>query len=1720
MALPTPEPDPLPAPRGQPQQPPPNIGRIDAQLPASSAFMRGLSDLDVILSRGPNDNAAAAIGNTLQHPELLQRLLDGGSVAVPRDTRPEHFANDYDPRWFLFTHPEVFPNGTGACPKGMSLDAWGQLLLRRWYPFDDPGISPYFLIDLYDVWARHEVSRMTYVKLQLTSASTIESIGTLTYEETAQVINLLRRGLMGAALSTELAKLPQGARHLFECFKFVNGRVRGTPWAFRSLRAHYLGGAWLAWGPPTMSLNLNPSPLDSHIVFYLAGRPYKFSRDGVPEGRPDIVQRWRLIATNPQAAAAYFKLFISAVCDVLLGWPPGAAKQANSDCPFGHVLAWFFKYESNQAGDLHAHGCIWQAELASPRLHDVLAADDTARRLTSFLENLSCAFFVQPEHWARDVFGPGFDVVNHAGEFGAPEDRILRRRGDEHYATACLPPLALDLRTEATRLMAQGQIEKNLHRHTGTCAERGGAPTDEACRLGWPRRKIRESEVLPNSRGILLKRAGAHLVNCTPALMLAQPCNHFVYPMVEVSRWLRQLELWQNAHPDTPSTDPSAPQLPDQDALASDVGEYALKYGTKEDSLEASAPYLESTALLQERLARRKHEREGGPAPGSPEDLAGFNIRHACNQAQAAITQSAAETALSVSGSPSFVESHEFCTQDLGLFANFTLQGQATVDVAAVSPRFARPRLLAAPDAATPEETASSILAPPPTATIAQTAAWEAYARVPAPVFDYLYRGNAVRHLAPILLSMWCYLAHASNTEHAAQHNMRLHPYHPQSERDIWHLYRRPHIAQLLRDPPPRPVANTSAADKEIYAAYVLANFWVYDLEHPLPSYGGLWTHLQALLAEAAVLPADATTLRTRQLRVLVNYERHMADRAATRNRSHARQERHQAASNANDATAAAAALLQRDPRHVADDRNDTSEADADALLEDAYGAIEEGDFDEAAILQQAAETTRQDVGAVLASMRSVTSPQQQQQLETTFLGCHGAPVDTRTDAYLRPALRTLTAATASTTPPATQLQPLPSVRSAADLVFDVHALSQQLATFKQAAASAPAAPTDTGQPAPERLTLHRDTRTGDLQLQLHVFPPDTLGGDQLIRTIAPTEEPPYVRLPADQLPSPEDTARIFRLDDEQRPPFLKFAYTLLAEARGRSDLLPPPLLGLIPAPAGAGKSHCIMALEWFAFQHSLSEMLAISSYTWRGALQITTPSNTGMSTTTLFGLGDRKRRGELTGEQKRKLQNRLCGVRLLIIDEAYFIGLPHLAGISSHVRMACDALQPGHPYPLAPFGYMHCLIAGDMRQHLAPFAVPLYAAAETADGDEDGLKRRLLAAIATATGSPDTRKLTEASAGHRVYRQFREVYPLTRQYRLDKDEQHRQNVMLFDGRTDADPTAVRNLLEDLQARTMADLPARLTRAVILRHRVQVGANRLLALHHSRVTGQHIFIWRSIDVLSSTHQPPPPELAAQLDNDSFDNTGDIPTINFFFPGCLYVFGSSDAPALHIIANNTATGVGIIPAAPDAEALLRAPPDCRLHVLRRPPDALIVRPDGAPLPRTFQHPSIPEGCVPVFPITRKFPYPPRNRGRTTGAAQHRLERFGYELQDAYAPTDFLTQGMTFSATNTQWAAHLTPPPDGNMHRASLYVVLSRFSTREDIRLLAPLWRPGAGQDEKEGVVRTFVKLAKRVPAIAAEIARLDTLAEETRALFPAALQGLQVTAGLVPRAPVQ
>lgn len=79
-----------------------------------------------------------------------------------------------------------------------------------------------------------------------------------------------------------------------------------------------------------------------------------------------------------------------------------------------------------------------------------------------------------------------------------------------------------------------------------------------------------------------------------------------------------------------------------------------------------------------------------------------------------------------------------------------------------------------------------------------------------------------------------------------------------------------------------------------------------------------------------------------------------------------------------------------------------------------------------------------------------------------------------------------------------------------------------------------------------------------------------------------------------------------------------------------------------------------------------------------------------------------------------------------------------------------------------------------------------------------------------------------------------------------------------------------------------------------------------------------------------------------MDNESYDHTVGIPTINIFFEGFIYVFGASDIPALHVITNNTATGMRILPS--QADILQIKSQDVSVVVLSKPPEAIIVRPD--------------------------------------------------------------------------------------------------------------------------------------------------------------------------------
>jgi hypothetical protein len=84
----------------------------------------------------------------------------------------------------------------------------------------------------------------------------------------------------------------------------------------------------------------------------------------------------------------------------------------------------------------------------------------------------------------------------------------------------------------------------------------------------------------------------------------------------------------------------------------------------------------------------------------------------------------------------------------------------------------------------------------------------------------------------------------------------------------------------------------------------------------------------------------------------------------------------------------------------------------------------------------------------------------------------------------------------------------------------------------------------------------------------------------------------------------------------------------------------------------------------WYAWQHNASQLLIVTSFTWKAALLLGTPSNPGYSTTMLFGTnrGDVNKRTPGTSPKSQHLLN--ASVRIILHDEISFDNQEHF-GVS-----------------------------------------------------------------------------------------------------------------------------------------------------------------------------------------------------------------------------------------------------------------------------------------------------------------------------------------------------------------------------------------------------------------------------------------------------------------------
>ncbi|GLC77595.1 hypothetical protein PLESTF_001961100 [Pleodorina starrii] len=1657
--------------------------------------------------------------------DIARALAQQGTLVESSGSTP---ISDYGAEWPLLAHPNRFPNGTGAKPEAMSEKQWVTLQLQRWYPPDDSSSqAPHFILDMFDRLQRHEV--LTGVRRHLTMHPGMQHrLAGMTYEQVLSAVELLAMGLRGRELAERLDAAPPIVADLVHGVRIATSRVAGTSASIGALRSRAYGN-WLVYGPPAVSLTLNPSSLGAAAFFTLCGQPYSFDEAGAPVGRPGDVQRWQIAVDHPVASAEYFRAFLHAFMETYAGWRIGEQQQHNRNCLFGRVQAWFAKPETTQRAELHGHISLWLHAFHPDRLEAAIRRGEHAA-LLRYMERVQNQGIPAPTltgvkaplaETPPDPSQPaperrqqpcgcaeGKHVIHarseHQRTLQAVKDalRLVRKRTTEPQAKACQHPLSeQNPDPEAAALYcAEAMLEVLMHDHIpGTCTTGHTPVTDDNCRFRIPYLLNWTSHIDEHTGSVHLQRFGRTLVAHICSLLLAHPCNHTLAFACEVSRALHEQRRWDKHHPAASLDDPRRPKLRSMAQLAADAADYALKYNTKGETSEGSAAQLAGMLLLrwqqQQGLVPVGEGRDATiplqASPGTPAgtesagdvhvrqaqevqeqaergahdsstlharqrstyEVSRWNLAHACNVQTIHTTLPSTAAALHLIEGRGSYESYSSQPIDYRVFQHPLLAHEEPIgppppDVDIELMRAHRDAPME--DASVPEQIDALYGGGEAARTTASAQPGDEMLVVTRHT-DYMLRGPDYAHLCPVIFFMLHYKRKLHPDETTPPHP--LDPRHPQAETHSW-VHRR-HFAtpQPLNDPPIRPSNDSPPAQRDAYAAFALGNFVAYSEDNRLDLSSGLWAAYQQYFC------SDAATSPTAPLELQI--ARHMLDNADSlaQVRAHADEQR------------LLRARADQDVMHQAET----------ALMEDVEGeefVVPTGADEEDDATTEPHTTRHSD-----AAWRSyVLADDAHTRLHDTYLhpprtipGQHN-----REKHYIEAALKPLPDSAESYTavPPENGLRDGPDY---SDATLE-NTLEQQLKYD----------PTDPSGSSPLTLRLVH-AGTSNVRAQLFLLQRQTA---EYPTPGSGNEPPPYVLLPPDSRPTADDTARLFTLSDEQARVFKLYAAILHAENAGHRQ---EPLTAILTGKAGTGKSRVFHAILWHAFQHGFHHMVAVVSYTWRAALHDTTPVNIGVSTTTFFRVHGSKPPSDTARMQ---VAARLNGVRLILLDEFSCCSPPHWARIVACVHTVRGALRPDdiavHDGVLAD---LHGLFAGDPPQLSQPGAPAMHTGAHAHNLLE--LRAHALpshaAAPATATSSTTAHPVSQQQPGEptplvqllqllrnpggsavelgvQLWHAIPHAFLLTKPFRQTDTDQH-PNLLeiaeIFNGRGEASPAQVDSACDQLNKRTLK--PTDLAqhgppKVVVLRHSVRLALLPHLLRLHAAHAKQPLFIWRSVDLT-----PEGGALSASVFQElerlgGSENDGAVPTVCTFFPGIQYNLTTTTNPTLRHVHNNVATGTGMV-------LDPREPPladSTVVHVLRYPPRAIIIRPDG--LDNSIRIGQLQAGEIVVAPITVQF---------TPHSAQNPqpIRRYGFPLEPVYATTDYYVQGATFRGF---WVAHLANPPTGSYHRASLYVLPTRFTSLANFFLLTPLWPAHDPEHHEEKKVKQcFHKLAGRDPDLAAE-----------------------------------
>ena len=451
-------------------------------IPSDTVIMDSVGMVDLEGSNVKLSDQMNSAISTLQGASTNDQINSDNlerTMIVPHGSVP---VNEYNnPNLWLGAYPWLYPYGKGGPETQRQVKVGLRAYMKHILKLADRKFSldPSLKFHAFNVIQKRDVSYHTSLHVRRPQ-----------FHSTASHIQMLTPESMEQLLKSVQDKTPitdPNLRALMDSLSTTGKHVNGSPYQKSTFRKEIFS-LMIYEGTPVLWITLSPAVTHSPIFLQIAGHNIDISEI------PAHVERAKLVANDPVAAAIYFNEVIDAFTKYLLGYK-------NTDGGiFGHPSGYYGMTEEQGTGTLHNHMLVWLYNFKSvSKLNSDLEDEIFQKKLIEYLERIIKQGYLDTYNDDEDI-----DVSKVSCKYPVhPDDLNFHRKFND----------------DVNKLVKVA----NTHSCRSTCYK---YRKTQECRFEFPRELVPQGKIEGNM--IKLKRTNEMINNYNPYIMTCIRSNHDV----------------------------------------------------------------------------------------------------------------------------------------------------------------------------------------------------------------------------------------------------------------------------------------------------------------------------------------------------------------------------------------------------------------------------------------------------------------------------------------------------------------------------------------------------------------------------------------------------------------------------------------------------------------------------------------------------------------------------------------------------------------------------------------------------------------------------------------------------------------------------------------------------------------------------------------------------------------------------------------------------------------------------------------------------------------------------------------------------------------------------------------------------------------------------------------------------------------------------------------